>query len=256
MFMASPLGSDGNATVAGCGPGLHAISSAHEYQDSRVLAVDLSAPSLAFAQRRAAELGVGNIEFLQADLLDLDRLERRFDVIESVGVLHHLADPSAGGRVLRGLLAPGGYMKLGLYSELARGAVVAARRLIAQRDDSPTPAGIRAARDAILRLPADAPAAGVAASGDFYSTSGVRDLLFHVQEHRFTLPETAALVGRLELEFLGFVLDDSVLRDYRQAEPDDPEARSLERWSRYEATHPETFGEMYQFWLRAPSEPA
>jgi SAM-dependent methyltransferase len=215
-----------------------------------VLAVDLSAASLAYARRRADELGIGNVEFLQADLLDLGRLDRHFDVIESVGVLHHLAEPAAGWRVLRGLLAPGGFMKVGLYSELARRSVVAARALIAARGDPPTVAGIRAARAAIMALPADAPARGVVASGDFYSTSGVRDLLFHVQEHRFTLPEVAALIDRLGLEFLGFVLDDEVLRDYREAEPGDPAGVSLTGWARYEDARPGTFGEMYQFWLR------
>ena len=70
------------------------------------------------------------------------RLERRFDVIECVGVLHHMEDPVAGWRVLRRLLEPGGYMKIGLYSERARRHIVAARAFLAARGDPPTPAGI------------------------------------------------------------------------------------------------------------------
>lgn len=236
--------------VAGCGTGLHAIGCAVEYEGAEVLAVDLSGASLAYGQRRAQELGVANIEFLQADLLDLGRLPRRFDVIESVGVLDHLADPMAGWRVLCGLLEPGGYMKIGLYSERARRAVVAARALVAERGFEPTPAGLRAARAALLELPPDDPARGVVASGDFYTAAGVRDLMFHVQEHRYTLEQIAAMIGELGLEPLGFVVDEALRRAYLRDTPEDPEGVSLAGWARFEAQHPATFGEMYQLWLR------
>jgi hypothetical protein len=46
-----------------------------------------------------------------------------------------------------------------------------------------------------------------------------------VQKHRFTLPEIATLIASLDLEFLGFVLDDAVLRDDGFAEPADPLGR-------------------------------
>ena len=65
-------------------------------------------------------LGLTNLEYLQADILKLDHLEQEFDIIESVGVLHHMDEPMAGWRVLVDLLKPGGLMKIGLYSELAR----------------------------------------------------------------------------------------------------------------------------------------
>ena len=42
-------------------------------------------------------------------------------------------------------------------------------------------------------------------SKDFYSTSMVRDLMFHVQEHLFTLPEISKMLKNLNLEFLGFI---------------------------------------------------
>ena len=42
---------------------------------------------------------------------------------------------------------------------------------------------------------------------DFYSTSECRDLLFHVQEHRMTLPQIKAFLVAQELQFLGFEID-------------------------------------------------
>jgi Flp pilus assembly protein TadD len=82
--------------VAGCGTGLQTAVTASRNPRARILAVDLSLASLAYAQRRARELGLANIEFGQADLLELGALGRRFHVIECAGVLHHLADPLAG----------------------------------------------------------------------------------------------------------------------------------------------------------------
>ena len=64
-----------------------------------MLAIDISRTSLAYARRKTREAGIANIEYAQADILKLGTLERRFDVIETVGVLHHLAEPTAGLRV-------------------------------------------------------------------------------------------------------------------------------------------------------------
>ena len=105
--------------IAGCGTGQHSIGTASRFKDSKVLAIDLSLSSLAYAKRKTEELGVENIEYMQADILDLGKLERQFDIVESAGVLHHMDDPEAGWKVLTDCLKPGGLMKIGLYSELA-----------------------------------------------------------------------------------------------------------------------------------------
>ena len=113
--------------VAGCGTGQHSIESASRFSHCHVTAVDLSLTSLAYAQRKTNELGHSNIEYIQADILELYNLDREFDIIESVGVLHHMDEPMAGWRTLVGLLKPGGLMRIGLYSELARQHIVKIR---------------------------------------------------------------------------------------------------------------------------------
>ena len=85
-----------------------------------MLAIDLSRASLAYATAKTRALGLETIAYAQADIMRLGAIEQRFDLIESVGVLHHLADPYAGWRVLLSLLRPGGFMRIGLYSEIAR----------------------------------------------------------------------------------------------------------------------------------------
>lgn len=217
--------------IAGCGTGRHAAITAQLQPRARVLAVDISRASLACAMRRAKELGLGHVEFAQADILQLGALDRRFDLIECSGVLHHMQDPVAGWKVLLSLLKPGGFMKLGLYSELGRREVVAAREVAAGCD-------VRAARQAIFELPADHLARGVTRLRDFYSASGARDLILHVQEHRFTIGDLEEIIRELNVEFLGF---ESMGKSV---------ARSFGEWAALEQAEPDTFSAMYQFWIR------
>jgi len=90
--------------------------------------------SLGYAKRQSLALDVDNIEFAQADILELASLGRSFDVIEAVGSLQTLADPRAGWKVLSSLLRPGGFIFFGLYSESARRNIVAARDFIARQN--------------------------------------------------------------------------------------------------------------------------
>ena len=92
--------------------------------------MDLSLASLAYAKRKTIELGITNLEYFQADILKLGHLEKKFDIIESMGVLHHMDEPMVGWKVLTKLLKPGGLMKIGLYSELGRQNIVEIRKEI------------------------------------------------------------------------------------------------------------------------------
>ena len=122
-----------NILIAGCGTGQQLVNNA-SYENSDILAVDLSLSSLAYAKRKSDELAIKNIEYLQADILYLDKLERNFDIIESVGVLHHMSDPMDGWAVLVNRLKPGCLIKVGLYSELARQHIVKIRDEINNAD--------------------------------------------------------------------------------------------------------------------------
>jgi SAM-dependent methyltransferase/tetratricopeptide (TPR) repeat protein len=253
MRAAEHLGAEPDILVAGCGTGSHSALTAMRFPTARVLAVDLSLTSLAYARRRGNELGLGRIEYAQGDILALGGLQRRFDLVESIGVLHHLREPLAGWRVLADLVKPGGMMFIGVYSELARRSIVAARAFIAEHGFPADAAGIRRARRAILEKMDDWVLRRLRTNVDFYSLSGCRDLLFHVQEHRFTVPRIAEALDALGLSFIGFdSLDRDAVRNYRARFPGDPDMRSLSNWDAFERDNPDTFPNMYQFWLRKP----
>lgn len=247
-----PLGRGGeiDVLVAGCGTGQHPICTAQTYPAARLLAVDLSMASLGYAKRKAAELGLDAIEFAQADITRLRDFGRRFDVIEAVGVLHHLADPMEGWRTLLGLLRPGGVMRIGLYSELARRDVVRAREFIAAGGYGSSPEEIRRCRRDLIEAGDGAAFASLAGFGDFFGTSPCRDLLFHVQEHRLGLEAIKLFLDGNGLRFMGFTVERPVLDAYRRRYPDDPAATDLGRWQALEIENPDIFRSMYQFWIQ------
>jgi hypothetical protein len=217
--------------------------------------LDLSLSSISYAKRKTRELGVTNIEYAQADILKLGDITRTFDIVESVGVLHHLADPFAGWRTLLTRLRPGGFMHLGFYSELARRDLVKARDFIASHGYTSTLDDIRRFRqDLALQNQSDQPQL-LTDSPDFYSTSECRDLLFHVQEHLLTLGQIESFLAELGLHFIGFELDPRVLLQYRARFTDDPSGTNLRNWARFEADNPDTFTAMYQFWIQRPIGP-
>ncbi len=235
--------------VAGCGTGKQAISAAMRFAHCDVTALDLSLASLTYGQRMSRELNVTNVEFVHGDILALPDDLADFDVIECLGVLHHMRDPIDGWRRLVDKLRPNGLLRIGLYSERARRVLAPARELAASRGWRGDTSGIRAFRQHVLATPADDPLRDIMRAADFFSTSECRDLIFHVNEQDFTLERIARHLSEFALEFIGFELaNEQVIDAYRQLNPTDPEARDLARWSRFEARYPDVFASMYQFW--------
>ena len=138
-----------NILVAGCGTGKH-ILRAKDYFNANILGVDLSRASLAYAKRKTKELGLSNVEFLHADILQLNNLDRKFDIIECIGVLHHMKDPLEGLKVLLDLLEPYGFLKLGFYSQMGRQHVIRAKEFVKSNKFENTINDIRSFRQAII----------------------------------------------------------------------------------------------------------
>jgi SAM-dependent methyltransferase len=247
-----PLGkqADVDVLIAGCGTGRHAVEVARRLKGANLLAVDLSLTSLGYARRQSSALGVGNVEFARADILELASLGRTFDVIEAVGSLQTLAEPRTGWDVLSSLLRPGGFIFFGLYSESARRNIVAARHFIAQQRYGGGPDDIRRCRQQLMNCSNGSALKNVTYTTEFYNTSECRDLLFHVQEHRTTLPEIKVELAAHGLRFIGFESDAWTRRQYAARFPADHAMTDLDCWHEWELDNPLTFVGMYQFWAQ------
>ncbi|WP_406278818.1 class I SAM-dependent methyltransferase [Embleya sp. NBC_00896] len=96
----------GRALDAGCGSGRHALALAASYAE--VVAADVSAPLIEVARvRRPHE----RIRYEIASLTDV-RDDEGFDLVLSMGTLHHLPDLAAALAHLKSLVRPGGEIVL------------------------------------------------------------------------------------------------------------------------------------------------
>lgn len=254
QFPAAPFRPTGardsyDVLVAGCGTGRYAVEIAQSFHGARVLGVDLSLSSLAHAKRKIPPTAAGRVEFAQGDILKLGSLDRRFDMISTTGVLHHMDDPLGGWRALIKLMKPNGMMQVGLYSAHARKEIVAARALIAERGYASTPEGIRQCRQDLLARTEQFKFMGLR---DFFTVSECRDLMFHVHERRFTIPEIKDFLAANDLKFIGFEFTPQEAHIYHRgvfARAGWPTG-DLDRWDAYERSNPDIFANMYSFWVQ------
>ena len=234
--------------IAGCGTGQHSILTASRFKNSQVTAIDISKNSLAYAKRKSEEFGIKNIEYYQADILDLKNTFPDFDLIESAGVLHHLEDPISGWSSLNSLLKPGGIMKIGLYSQLAREHIFLNKKEIKDMKLSANRSDIKSFRNIIINSEKEHHS-NLIESPDFFSLSEVRDLLFHVQEHTFTIPAIKEILLNFGLVFCGFE-DPNIRKIFKNRFSENSDIYNLDLWHDLENFNKAIFSGMYEFWCQ------
>jgi len=94
----------------GCGGGQHTRFMAPYAK--HITAVDLNTSDLARERNRQFD----NVEFVEADIAKMD-LGRKFDIVISIGVVHHTDDPDKTVANLVGHLKPGGLLIVWVYSK-------------------------------------------------------------------------------------------------------------------------------------------
>lgn len=242
-----PVDAAVDVLVAGCGTGRHSHVLARMLENSNIKAIDISRSSLAFAKRQAINCGLTNVEYIHADIMNLDKWSERFDVIECAGVLHHLNDPDAGLRILLNLLRSGGMLLLGLYSRRARMPLSALRSNVQQKDQSNSLDAIHEARRIAQTEPAYA---SVLRFHEFYSLSGCLDLILHPREQTYDLSEVGAMLDRNGLVLRGLELSESQRTLFRMRHRSLEKLQDLTLWDSLEREHPDIFAGMYQFWVQ------
>ncbi|KZZ49023.1 hypothetical protein A3759_04285 [Thalassolituus sp. HI0120] len=239
------------ALVAGSGTGRHALRLARYFHHMEITALDLSHQALAYAQMKADQYQVENIDFIQGDILLAERLGQQFDVIECSGVLHHMQDPQTGLNALVKQLKGNGLIKIALYSTAARANIIKLRNDLEQ--NMPTEAhDMRLIREAMLQGSLTGDWSDIFNSADFYSLSACRDLLFHQQEHTYTCAQLQQLLDNAELEFIGMIPQGESEQLAQQLFNKAGHQLTLEQWGELEHQKPELFAAMYQFYARKP----
>ncbi|MHB8912497.1 MAG: class I SAM-dependent methyltransferase [Lysobacter sp.] len=93
------LAAGGKAADVGCGHGASTTLMAKAFPRSLFVGYDYHPPSIETARQRAAEAGVGNVQFEVADATGFS--ERDFDLIAFFDCLHDMADPVGAARHAR-----------------------------------------------------------------------------------------------------------------------------------------------------------
>ena len=195
---------------AGCGSGVSTEYLVHLNPEASVVGIDLSEGTLAVAKERCQRSGANRVEFHHLSLFDADQLEGKFDLINSVGVLHHTADPIRGIQTLAQKLSAGGLLHIFVYGELGRWEIRLMQEAIAllqgdQRGDYKD--GVSVGRKIFANLPEtnclrkreqDRWAL------ENYQDACFADMYVHPQEINYNINTLFELIDASGLEFLGF----------------------------------------------------
>jgi len=195
---------------AGCGTGVGTEYLVHLNPQASVVGIDLSAGALSVAKERCQRSGANRVEFHHLSLYDAEQLEGEFDLINCVGVLHHLPDPIRGIQSLAAKLAPGGLMHIFVYAELGRWEIQLMQKAIAllqgnQRGDYTD--GVQVGRQIFAALPESNRL--VKREKERWSLENQRDANFadmyvHPQEIDYNIETLFELIDASGLEFMGF----------------------------------------------------
>ncbi len=195
---------------AGCGTGVGTEYLVHLNPQASVVGIDLSAGALSVAKERCQRSGANRVEFHHLSLYDAEQLEGEFDLINCVGVLHHLPDPIRGIQSLAAKLAPGGLMHIFVYAELGRWEIQLMQKAIAllqgnQRGDYTD--GVQVGRQIFAALPESNRL--VKREKERWSLENQRDANFadmyvHPQEIDYNIETLFELIDASGLEFIGF----------------------------------------------------
>ena len=205
--------------VAGGGTGDATVYLAHQLRDTdaSIVYVDLSRASMRIAQQRAAVRGLENIRWIHGSLLDLPAMGLgEFDYIECSGVLHHLADPTAGLRTLVDVLADGGAMFVMVYARYGRTGVYQMQELMRRINfgESDPHVKVENTRAVLGSLPATnwfRRAEEMFHDQHWASGAGVYDLFLHARDRAYSVPELYEWLDSCGLNLIQFELQTRLL---------------------------------------------
>ncbi|MCR9248078.1 MAG: class I SAM-dependent methyltransferase [bacterium] len=171
----------------GCGAGWLTCTLAHHY-DVEVVAVDFTARALTRAAELAAAVNVTDrVQWLHQNLFEA-LPPGPFDLVLSMGALHHTGDTRRAFEHVQRAAGPGDHVYVGLYHEPGRRVFLGLFDEFLQNDDE---AGALAKFREL---------AGDRGSDEEHLRSWFRDQVLHPHETQHTLREVAAWLDAVGLE--------------------------------------------------------
>jgi SAM-dependent methyltransferase len=195
---------DVDILIAGCGTNQAAVF-AHTNPAAKILAVDISEPSLDHERYLKDKYGLRNLELRQLPIEELPGLGRGFDLIVSSGVLHHMADPGVGIKAFSECVRKDGAIGLMVYGKYGRLGVEIVQGMfrdmgLAQDDES-----LELVKKMLPWLPPTHPVnAYTNAADDLNFDAGIVDTFLHGRERLYAVDDCIDFVESAGLAFQGW----------------------------------------------------
>jgi SAM-dependent methyltransferase len=193
--------------IAGCGTNQAAIF-AYTNPAARVVAVDISQPSLDHQQYLKDKHGLWNLELHRLPIEELPTLELDFDLIVSTGVLHHLADPLVGMETLADRLRRNGALAVMLYAKYGRIGVEMLESVFRDMGLHQDDTSVQIVKETISVLSPDHPIHSyMKLARDLQSSdAALVDTFLHGRQRSYTVEACVDLVTSAGLVFQGWLL--------------------------------------------------
>lgn len=161
-----------------------------------------------------------------------------------------MEDPYRGWMKLVEKLKPNGLMLISLYSKIGRGDLRKTRELIKENGYKPCEKDMKSFRKKIIEKD-NYNLNKLTTFYGFYSLNEFRDLIFHRKEHNYDLLQINKMINQLGLTFMGFEFNDlTIKKSFIKQYPKSKDYYSIEAWHEFEKINPNTFRNMYNFWVQ------
>jgi SAM-dependent methyltransferase len=192
--------------IAGCGTNQAAVF-AFTNPLARVVAIDVSQPSLDHLRHLKDKYRLANLTPLLLPIEALPTLGQDFDLVVATGVLHHLADPAAGMKALAGCLRRDGVLGAMLYARYGRIGVELLQSVFHDLGLGQDEASVRMVREAIASLAPDHPVQSyLRIARDLPSDAALVDTFLHSRDRSYSVDDCLGLVASAGLVFQGWLL--------------------------------------------------
>ncbi len=196
-----PYRENGSILIAGCGT-FQAAKHAMRWPAAQITGIDFSAKSVRCTEELKRKYKLDNLELHQLPVERVNELETSFDQIVCTGVLHHLPDPDAGLRALRGVLKADGALHLMVYAPYGRTGIYMLQEFCRRVGVHATDDGIRDLITALPALPSKHPLGNLLREApEFRQEAALADALLHPQDRAYSVPQLFHFLERGGLTF-------------------------------------------------------
>ena len=204
-----PYQPDMDILIAGCGTNQAAVF-AYTNRASKVVAIDVSQPSLDHTRHLKDKYSLKNLELRLLPIEDVADLKQEFDLIISTGVLHHMAKPEVGMKALGDVLRPDGVAAIMLYARYGRAGVELMQAVFRDMGLKQDEESLRMVKEAVSSLPASHPLRGyMSIAPDLEFDAGMVDTFLHGRDRSYTVDDCVELVEGAGLVFQDWFLKTS-----------------------------------------------